>query len=152
MTSHAPADWRGLLLDVLRPAYGPDCTNNGISRRFEQLTLIGWTGYDRTSRIPVRVVAPMPPDSQVFAPDEGAAPVALQINATLTSDVYTAAIVPAYWDPILGYWLPTPGVMAGGNYAATSDSGTSHLVEELLGHRFYGALAIHDRQEVTSRP
>jgi hypothetical protein len=37
--------------------------------------------------------------------------------------------------------------MFGGNYAACSDSRFSEACEELLGHRFYGAVAIHDRVE-----
>lgn len=38
-------------------------------------------------------------------------------------------------------------VMFGGNYAATCDSRLSEAIEKLLGHRFYGAVAIHDRVE-----
>ncbi len=38
-------------------------------------------------------------------------------------------------------------VMAGGNFAETSDSRFNQKCEELLGHRFYGAVAIHDRVE-----
>ena len=37
--------------------------------------------------------------------------------------------------------------MMGGNYGATSDSRFSETCEKMLGHRFYGAVAIHDRQE-----
>lgn len=37
--------------------------------------------------------------------------------------------------------------MFGGNYAATSDSRFSEALEKLLGHRFYGAVAVHDRFE-----
>tara|TARA_R110000787_G_scaffold23515_2_gene67162 strand:+ start:413 stop:784 length:372 start_codon:yes stop_codon:yes gene_type:complete len=37
--------------------------------------------------------------------------------------------------------------MMGGNYGSTSDSRFSEKVEEMLGARFYGALAIHDRVE-----
>ena len=39
------------------------------------------------------------------------------------------------------------GGMAGGNYIASSDSRFSELCERLLGHRFYGAVAMHDRLE-----
>src|SRR6185312_3790952 len=35
----------------------------------------------------------------------------------------------------------------GGNYGATSDSRFSEACEKLLGHEFYGAVAIHDRYE-----
>lgn len=37
--------------------------------------------------------------------------------------------------------------MAGGNYAATSDSRFSTAVEQITGQCFYGAVAIHDRVE-----
>jgi len=35
----------------------------------------------------------------------------------------------------------------GGNFAASSDSRFSQACRELLGHHFYGAVAIHDRVE-----
>lgn len=38
-------------------------------------------------------------------------------------------------------------MMMGGNYAATSDSRFSKACRDLLGHDFYGAVAIHDRYE-----
>ena len=37
--------------------------------------------------------------------------------------------------------------MFGGNYAATSDSRFSDAIEKMLGHRFYGAVPVHDRIE-----
>ena len=37
--------------------------------------------------------------------------------------------------------------MFGGNFAHTSDSRFTQAVEQLLGHRWYGAVAIHDRHE-----
>jgi hypothetical protein len=37
--------------------------------------------------------------------------------------------------------------MFGGNYASTSDSRFSRAVEFICGHRFYGAVAVHDRIE-----
>jgi len=37
--------------------------------------------------------------------------------------------------------------MFGGNYAATSDSRFSRAVEKITGHRFYGAVPVHDRIE-----
>lgn len=44
--------------------------------------------------------------------------------------------------------LPSDSVtMAGGCFVHTSDSRFSQAVEKLLGHRFYGAVALHDRVE-----
>ena len=37
--------------------------------------------------------------------------------------------------------------MFGGNFGETSDSRFSEKVSEMLGHNFYGAVAIHDRVE-----
>jgi hypothetical protein len=37
--------------------------------------------------------------------------------------------------------------MFGGNYAATCDSRFSDAIEKMLGHRFYGAVPVHDRIE-----
>ena len=37
--------------------------------------------------------------------------------------------------------------MAGGNFAATSDSRFWQAIEKIIGARFYGAVAIHDRYE-----
>ena len=37
--------------------------------------------------------------------------------------------------------------MMGGNYGSTSDSRFKDKLEEMLGERFYGAVAIHDRVE-----
>lgn len=45
------------------------------------------------------------------------------------------------------YIVPFSQVMMGGNYAATSDSRFREACEQLLGHAFYGAVAIHDRME-----
>lgn len=39
------------------------------------------------------------------------------------------------------------GYMFGGCYVATSDGRLDKMVEELLGHRLYGAIALHDRTE-----
>jgi hypothetical protein len=40
--------------------------------------------------------------------------------------------------------------MMGGCYVASSDSRFSAWCEELLGHRWYGAVALHDRHEKRS--
>lgn len=39
------------------------------------------------------------------------------------------------------------GWMFGGNYLASSDSRFRAMAEDIAGHRFYGAIPIHDRQE-----
>jgi hypothetical protein len=62
-------------------------------------------------------------------------------------------------DPILsaepvscpGDRLKMVGPMMGGNFVHTSDSRVSDLVRKLLGHRFYGAIALHDRWETQAQ-
>ena len=39
------------------------------------------------------------------------------------------------------------GWMSGGCYISTHDSRFSEAVEHILGHRFYGAIPLHDRSE-----
>lgn len=39
------------------------------------------------------------------------------------------------------------GPMMGGSYAGTCDSRFSRMCEELAGHPWYGAVAVHDRYE-----
>jgi hypothetical protein len=52
-------------------------------------------------------------------------------------------LVPAIlWD---GEWVAARGMASGGTYGSTSDSRFSEAVEALLGHHYYGAVAIHDR-------
>jgi hypothetical protein len=43
--------------------------------------------------------------------------------------------------------VPRRDVMFGGRYIGCSDSRFGDLCELLLGHRFYGAVALHDRCE-----
>lgn len=44
-------------------------------------------------------------------------------------------------------WVAETYGMNGGTYASASDSRFSDAVEKILGFRFYGAVAIHDRFE-----
>ena len=44
-------------------------------------------------------------------------------------------------------WNEDEHTMDGGNFAATCDSRFNSAIKELLGHHFYGAVAIHDRVE-----
>ena len=44
-------------------------------------------------------------------------------------------------------WNEDQHTMDGGNFAASCDSRFSEACRELLGHHFYGAVAIHDRVE-----
>jgi hypothetical protein len=46
-----------------------------------------------------------------------------------------------------GEWVAQSGTMFGGNFLSSSDSRFVEACENLLGHTFYGAVAIHDRVE-----
>lgn len=141
-TRHA----KGLILSVLRG--DTDCTAGGITSRHNQLTLVGTIDTRNlrsvTPRTPL-LVSPMEYQSQVFAAQEDRPAVALLIRY-IGGPV--PALVPVEWDTANQVWRDTgDSPMAGGNYAAIIDSRVSDMLRGLLGHGFYGALAVHDRIE-----
>lgn len=108
----------GLSLAVAR---GANCTNGGISSRFDTL-------------LAVNVPGP-------FEPSDDCPAVLLE-----THYAGCLRIVPAIYRD--GRWIADPRwAMFGGNYAATSDSRFGDACRKLLGHEFYGAVCIHDRYE-----
>lgn len=108
-------------VSVLRSPYG-DCTNGGVSSEADTLTLI---------------CGDVPP---CFVPDPDAFryPV-IKIEANTQGTVRAIPVGPAPAGHV--------GPMMGGNYVATSDSRFRDEVERVLGARFYGAVALHDRYE-----
>jgi hypothetical protein len=116
----------GLPVYVYRDSALGDCTNGGVSSKFTRLVVMNVEGP--------------------FSPTDDTAPVLLERNAG-----NSVRIVPAKLDAA-GDWVPlkpenTAGPMMGGNYAATSDSRFGQAIRKILGHDFYGAVAIHDRFE-----
>lgn len=137
---------RGLTLSVLRNAEGYDCTLNGISSRATQLLLVGF--LDSTKRT-VREVEPLDERSRVFplGPDRPA--VAIDMRRRAFSDERVLSLVPVNWESSSNRFVrPAEWVMAGGNYATTSDSRFGEIIEQLLGY-WVPALAVHDRIERT---
>lgn len=113
----------GLAVFVLRSA-GGGSTNGGISKSVPELTL-------------VNVEGPSDPDPEALA--------ALLVKGDVQG---TVRIVGA--KHVAGLWVPEDrpdefGPMFGGNYAATADHRFGEAIEGLVGHKFYGAVAIHDR-------
>lgn len=111
-----------LTLSVYRAADMPDCTNHGVSSRYDRIAVVNIRGP--------------------FEPTENETPMFLESHHS-----GCLRLVPAY---LVGgtMWAHVPGrFMFGGNYAATSDSRFSHKCAQLLGYPFYGAVAIHDRVE-----
>ena len=107
----------GMLVNVLR-ATSRDCTNGGLSSRFNTLCVMNAHGP--------------------FMPNEHTPPVVLRKGA-----YGSIHIVPATVEGV----AEAGHFMAGGNYAGSSDGRFTNAVEAMLGHNFYGAVAIHDRKE-----
>lgn len=83
-----------------------------------------------------------------FEPDEKA-PAALLVDGARG----TARVVPAEQNEA-GEWAEVRkgvGSMMGGSYVGAADSRFREAVEEILGHRFYGAVALHDRFETVEQ-
>lgn len=115
----------GLHADVYRAAAMPDCTNGGISSRYDTLCIVNASGP--------------------FEPTAGYPPVILCLHPTMPGIVRAA---PAYFNEKSGEWEPIPvHHMMGGNFLYTSDSRLREKVTQMLGRPFYGAIAIHDRLE-----
>jgi len=139
---------RGITLSVLRPAPRGDSfdrvdtTAGGITSRFPVLTLVGH--IDQREDPGASVVEPMARDSRVFpeVPDRPA--VALVVRSI---GGWVLSLVPVEWNADAGRYECHGWHTAGGNYAETCDSRVSELTERLTGHRFYGALSVHDRRE-----
>lgn len=133
------ATTRALRLNVLRDAaLGIDCTLGGVTSTHQRLTLVGHVTEPGREIVPLSNGVPT-------TLTENDAPVVVRIRRGFTEA--TAHLVPLVYDEDRETWCYQPGGMAGGNYATTSDSRVSDLISDLLGHRFYGALAVHDRRE-----
>lgn len=123
---------RGMVLDIFQHPLG-NFSNKGASARVSQLTVVKI--HDLRNGLTV----PVPRECRVFAPVDSA-PVA-------------ALIVRQMGEKTLLHVTPnnrsrTPhSAMMGGCYVATSDSRWTALLEEWIGHGFYGALPLHDRWE-----
>ncbi|MFL0579592.1 hypothetical protein [Dietzia sp. 179-F 9C3 NHS] len=133
-----PAPPHGLTFQVVRPApsrYG-DLTLGGVSATADTLTVVGTIDPDGDFQL-------LPRDARVFPARPDAPAVVLDRTAG-----GHPILVPAAYDHTSGEWgRVREHVMAGGNYAAYCDSRASDAVESVCGHRFYGAVAVHDRIE-----
>lgn len=140
---------RALTVSVLRPADSPDCTLGGISADHDRLAVVGYTIRDRAAQLRHGTATEVHeiPGTAARSITEEEPPVILVVIEDLFG-TRTARFTPATWDASRSQWKEEPRWwMAGGNYATTSDSRLSDIVTTLLGERFYGALAVHDRNE-----
>ena len=107
---------KALPIYVYRNSCLGDSTNNGISSRYDRLLCICEDGF-------IDVNEKNPPENLV---------------KIVRREMFGGPVY--HIEPVI---KPTgAGWMAGGNYAATSDSRFSEMIGGM-----YGALAIHDRQE-----
>ena len=136
----------GLTIQVYRTSWSgvpQDCTAGGVSATVERLTVVGTV--EGVTAEGAAYVTPMPRDAQIFGPRDDAPAVALRRT---NGGQGTVCLVPVEMsEDGRTYRTVDSWVMAGGNFGGTSDSRWCRLVEMMLGHRFYGAVAIHDRIE-----
>jgi hypothetical protein len=136
MTTTGSDPVRGLPVTVYRPAGTQDCTLNGASSRFARLTVIGIIDERVEGGRANAVPEPMPEGYQTTRPGEDAPAAYLRIRKGMSRGVTWYSLEPAYLD------LPRqPWLMAGGNFAGTSDARWMALVGGS------GIVAIHDRNE-----
>jgi hypothetical protein len=116
----------GLNVDVFRNSSHYDCTNGGMTSRFNRVCLVNVDGpFEPTLDIPAAVlVKGNLPNTAKVVPEE-----ALNNNGDWT--IFGAPKI----------------YMFGGNFVATRDSRFNRAVEEITGYRFYGAIPVHDRVE-----
>lgn len=127
-------------LSVLRDvSYSADTTLGGVTSTHKRLALVGTIPLGTTEIHPIT-------NAPTLALRSDSAPVVLQAKQGFGR--VTASLVPLVYDAEQAVWSYKAGrFMAGGNYAATSDSRVTDIISAMLGHRFYGALAVHDRYE-----
>lgn len=115
----------GLIVSIFKDKRLGDCSNGGLSSRYDELTLVNVSGP--------------------FEPTEDR-PAAMLVDGNGTG---TAKVVPVdALPPGREFdYEPMRGSMMGGCYVATSDSRFSQAVQEIVGGPFYGAVPLHDRFE-----
>lgn len=130
---------RGLTMSVLRNARY-DATNGGISSTAQAFTLVGVMTDTHLMAGETRI-EPVPENMQVFEAYGDQPAVVVRVRTIGRENILSI-------EPYLATdTSDRPWFMFGGNFAHTSDSRAADLFATLLGHRFYGALAIHDRIE-----
>jgi len=108
----------GLIVSIYKDIDGTDCTNNGVSSR------------DIKGLCITNINAPFEPCDRY--------PAAELVKQTFSFGS-SVKVIPTE--------VKHRSTMMGGNYAASCDSRFSKAIKSLLGHDFYGAVAIHDRVE-----
>lgn len=122
----------GLIAEIYKSDLG-DCSNDGLSGSHTQVTIVNVDG-------------PFKPTP------ERPAVMLVQGNVAGTVKVVPAALATADGEylPLVRDGDKTVGPMMGGCYVS-GDSRFTEAVERLLGHRFYGAVPLHDRFETPAQ-
>lgn len=140
MSENTQDSRKGLTVDVYRTAthgMNADFSLGGVSATHNELTITGVveSGTDRRP-----VFRELDSYSQVFAVRDDKPEAWLYQRQIFDKSLWCVIpAMPADYLGGIGGWVSR--LMFGGNYASTSDSRLSTLVD------FYGALAIHDRCE-----
>ena len=111
----------GMIVHVYKNPLG-DCTSDGVSKNVSEMCVVNCEGP--------------------FQPNENCPAVMLDSHMK-----GILRLVPAI-ETDEGWFKPDKWFMDGGNLAATSDSRFTKACERLSGVPFYGAVCIHDRDEV----
>ncbi len=138
----------GLRVHVLRSASLPDCTNNGISNKHAHLTIVGIitpTNETHNMATAATEISPdfqltaLPATARLFPPSADAPAAVLRYSRGRYSRLNIAPLDAC----LAGRW-----VMAGGNYAETTDSRWNDLLRTITDSDAVGsAVPIHDRIE-----
>ncbi len=136
MSNDGPTEYgHGMILDILYSPIG-NFSNGGVSSRCQQVTVT--RVVKRTGQPGPGAMLPVPRECRVFAPTDERPEAVLVVRRIGEETVLHVS----------PWTAGGPGqAMMGGCYVAASDSRWSELIRELLGHGFYGALALHDRWE-----
>lgn len=127
---------KGITAWVLRDALG-DSTRGGVSGDHDRLTIVGVIPEGKDFAVTL---------NGPFGPTEDAPPVAIDVRNIMGHKILS--VVPVQWDEDRMVYAKLPGwFMMGGNYLAPGDSRVGYLVEQVAKTHFYGAIAIHDRNE-----
>lgn len=128
----------GLPVNIYKSELFNDCTNGGVSGRdgVVGLCLVNVPGpFEPSDRYPAALLVGGPGGTVNIVPAE--------------ADWGDYETDPAEFHPVR--IDGSVGPMNGGNYAGSSDSRFDEAVQKILGHRFYGAVAIHDRFETAAQ-
>lgn len=118
-----------MIVEIFKNPMFKACSLNGISEHHDKLTLVNVPGF--------RVQWPSPAMEEMSLREAPAAMLDSHVSGIVR-------VVPAVRSG--DRWIVAPGQWSnGGAFVHTSDSRFLDAVTALVGFRFYGAVALHDR-------